>query len=567
MEGQQKICQNCQKGFQIESEDFNFYEKIKVPPPTWCPDCRMIRRFAFRNPWSLFWRVCCECGERTMSMYSPDSELKIYCQKCWWSDVWDGTEYAMDYHPKRPFLEQLKELSEKTPYSALETNLPTLKNSEYSNALGWCKDCYLVFWADYCENVFYSSILNKLKSSVDCLRGFYSELCYESVGIKKCYRTFFSYECTDCVDVWFSRNCFGSNNLIGCVNLRGASYCIFNVKYTKEEYEEKVKEFRLDTWAGIKEIEKKAEEFSMSKPWREYDGNSLNLNATGQYVYRTKNSKEMYIVGGAENSKWVQMVTVRPVEDCYDYSGWGNNASMIYESVSVGENVNNIKFSLYCYPDCINLEYCEFNVAGKNNFGCVNLKRKSYCILNKQYSKEEYEILKAHIIEDMKKNPYIDKLGRKFLYGEFFPPEMSKFAYNKSNAIKFFPKTKEDAIKEGYFWDDSEKPKIICTIKSANLPDTILTTTEKILEEIVECLSCEQAYKITKGELDLLQNMNLPLPHECPKCREEKRFAKLVKPKMYNRNCMKCSVDIYTPYAPIDTKIVYCVKCYQQEFA
>ncbi|MDI6602738.1 MAG: hypothetical protein QME57_01280 [Patescibacteria group bacterium] len=37
-----KQCQNCKKEFVIEPEDFLFYEKIKVPPPTWCPECRMI---------------------------------------------------------------------------------------------------------------------------------------------------------------------------------------------------------------------------------------------------------------------------------------------------------------------------------------------------------------------------------------------------------------------------------------------------------------------------------------------------------------------------------------------
>jgi len=42
-------CANCKAQFVIEPEDFGFYEKIKVPPPTWCPECRMIRRFSFIN--------------------------------------------------------------------------------------------------------------------------------------------------------------------------------------------------------------------------------------------------------------------------------------------------------------------------------------------------------------------------------------------------------------------------------------------------------------------------------------------------------------------------------------
>ena len=139
--------------------------------------------------------------------------------------------------------------------------------------------------------------------------------------------------------------------------------------------------------------------------------------------------------------------------------------------------------------------------------------------------------------------------------------------YLSSNAMRFFPKTKEQALLEGYTWDDTENPNNKFTIKAESLPDTILETTESILQEVIECFSCGRGYRIVQGEFDLLRKMNLPVPHECPKCRENKRFARMTKPKMHNRTCMKCNVDIYTPYAPEDPKIVYCVKCYQQEFA
>ncbi|HTE48667.1 MAG TPA: hypothetical protein VK675_02050 [Candidatus Paceibacterota bacterium] len=566
MEALTKSCQNCKKLFSINASDFNFYEKIKVPAPTWCPECRLVRRWSFSNTWSLYWRNCDLCGERTMSMYPAEDKIQVYCPKCWWGDTWDGTEYAMDYDARRPFMVQFKELFEKTPHVALETLYTSLVNSDYSNALAWSKNCYQIFWADYCENVYYSSILNNLKWSSDCIRGFNSELCYESIGFTKNYRTFFSDECDNCVDVWFSRNCYSCTNCVGCVNLRGEKNCIFNIKYSKEEYEKKLKELKFSSWQGLHAFEKESHEFWFSKPYREYNGHSLNLNVSGEHIYNSKNSKECYIVNGAENCKWCELITVPPAKDCYDYSGWGNNAELVYESVQTGENINNIKFCFYGTPDLVNLEYCGWNTAGKNNFGCVNLKRKKHCILNKEYSKEEYEKLKAQIVEDMKENPFVDRLGRKFSYGEFFSPEISPFPYNKSTAMRFFPKTKEEAHKEGYRWDDTKNPNPSATIKSNDLPDTIVLTDEKILDEIIECANCKRSYRIVSGELNLLKKLGLPVPHECPKCRENKRFARMTKPGMHHRKCHKCGVDIYTSYDSKDPRIVYCVKCYQQEF-
>jgi hypothetical protein len=566
MNSETKNCQNCKKEFTIDESDFNFYEKMQVPPPSWCPECRIIRRLSFPNTWSLFWRNCDKCKERTLSQYPPEDKTMVYCPKCWWGDSWDGTEYSLEYDPSRPFLEQVKELSDKTPYVALETLYTSLKNSDYCNALSWCKDCYLIFYADYCERVYYSSILRGAKDTIDSLRIFDSELCYESIGLHKSYEVFYSQECDACTNVWFSRNCYNCMNCVGCANLRGESYCIFNEKYSKEDYAEKIKELNLQSSAKLRGLLQKAQYFWLTKPYRAYTGNTFNLNVTGEYVQNSKNSKNLYICGYAENCKWTQFITVKTAKDCYDYSGWGNNATLMYESIQAGENMNNIMFSYYCFPDCINLQYCFWNTSGKNNFGCVNLKRKSYCILNKEYDKESFDKLRTRIIADMKTNPYVDKLGRKFGYGEFFPPEMSKFPYNKSNAMRFFPKTKEQALAEGYAWSDRLDAVYEITLKASSLPDTIEKTSETILQEVIGCASCGRGYKIAQGEFDLLRKLHLPVPHECPKCRENRRFSKLNPPKLYERNCAKCDKEIITAFAPERPETVYCEKCYQREF-
>ena len=91
--------------------------------------------------------------------------------------------------------------------------------------------------------------------------------------------------------------------------------------------------------------------------------------------------------------------------------------------------------------------------------------------------------------------------------------------------MRFFPKTKEEALAAGYTWDDAESPVHPATIKSQDLVDTIKETTNAVLNEIIECASCKRGYKIVRGELNLLRKMRLSLPHECPKCRENNRVT------------------------------------------
>jgi len=72
-------CQNCKKEFTIEPEDFVFYEKIKVPPPTFCSECKTIRRLTWRNEMSLYKRKCGAEGhdEMVISIYHPDEVINV----------------------------------------------------------------------------------------------------------------------------------------------------------------------------------------------------------------------------------------------------------------------------------------------------------------------------------------------------------------------------------------------------------------------------------------------------------------------------------------------------------
>lgn len=563
MNSETRNCQNCKQDFIIEPDDFSFYEKIKVPPPTFCSTCRFERRLSFMNIYSLYKSVCDKCNSNIISMYHKDSGKKVFCPKCWWADDWDGTEYGVVYNPNRNFIEQYIEFKNNTPVMALDTLYSSLINTSYTNYSSHLKNCYGLFFADYAENSFYCDFLNTLKDSSDCFRIRDSEKCHDCVGVYKCFGCVSCDECDNSINLIFSKNCSGCSDCFGCINLRKKSYCIYNEQYTKEEYFEFIEKVDLSSYSNFEHYKKESREFWLKNPVKSMYGNSLNVNVSGEYIFESKNTKDSYMVTSAEDSRFIQLISVEKTKDSYDYTCWGGGAELIYEALIAGHGASNIKFSIGSYPDCLNNEYCYYASSCKNVFGCANLKRKSYCILNREYSKEEYEALKNKIIEDMKINPFVDSKGRIYKYGEFFPFEFSAFGYNETFANVYFPKTKEQTIHSGYRLAEVPSNEYVHNIESKNLPDKI-SNRSTVLDYVIKC-DCGRCFKIVDGEIDILDKLNLSIPRKCSECRRWERFSRSLSPIFYNRTCNKCGTEIKTSYAPDRSEIVYCEKCYQQE--
>lgn len=138
-----KNCQNCGQEFVIEPDDFAFYEKIKVPPPTFCSECRLQRRLSFRNERNLYRRECGLCKKPTISMYSKESKFPVYCHSCWWGDGWDSMSFGQEYDLNKNFFIQFQELLNKVPRPTL--SMSNSKNCDYCNYFADGKECYLCF--------------------------------------------------------------------------------------------------------------------------------------------------------------------------------------------------------------------------------------------------------------------------------------------------------------------------------------------------------------------------------------------------------------------------------------
>ncbi len=452
-----RVCQNCKASFLIDASDFVFYEKMKVPAPTWCPECRFERRLTFRNEKTLYKRKCDLCRKDIISVYPADRPYKVFCGACWWSDTWDGLLFGKRYDPNRPFFEQLQELIRAVPHMNLVASYTTLVNSDYTNYASHLKNCYLLFDGDRCENVLYSKTVVGLKDSMECRMVGESELCYECIDVGRSSRIFFSEACEDSHDIYFSKNLVGCSNCFGCVNLRNKSYHIFNKPYSPEEYRKAIAGFAVNTFSGVQAAKDKAEKFWLEFP-QKYAHARHNVDSTGDYIYSSKNAHFMYHSRFVEDAKYTQFMSQAPIKDVYDYTAWGDNAERIYESMSVGEHASNVRFSAFCWAaNSINLEYSMYVFSSANIFGSVGLRNKEYCILNMQYSKEEFEKLRGEIIRDMNERPYQDGNGIIYRYGEFFPPQMSLHDYNESTAMEYFPLSKDAVLKKGWRWYAGEK--------------------------------------------------------------------------------------------------------------
>jgi len=590
-----KTCQNCKQEFRIEPEDFDFYEKMKVPPPTFCPECRLQRKLSFRNERSLYKNKCQKCQKDLISMYREDGPMTVYCRDCWYSDSWDPMNYGHEIDFSQDFVAQFKKLFHSVPVVNLWA--PQSVNSEYTNFSSEEKNCYLIFGGKINENIRYSNNTSLSKDSQDLFNCTKLELSYENVQCNNSQRLFFSKYCENCSDSYFLYDCRNCINCFGCTNLRNKQNCLFNQQLTKEEYKKRLQGIDL---GSFKNLTGNLEKFNAAynKAIHKYAQFINTNNCTGNNMRNARDCKMCFdIFGtGSEDSKYVEWV-VDGVKDSYDSYGMPR-AERIYEALATGFDLmenSDYAFTIFARGSK-NVRYSINCSASHDLFGCVGLDKKEYCILNRQYSKEEYETFVPKIIEHMNSISYVDSKGRVYKYGEFFPTEISPFAYNETIAQEYFPLTRKQAQDQGYGWRDGDVKNYKIDIKSEDLPDHIKDVDESILSKVIGCghkgecnEQCTAAFKITKEEFQFYKKLNLPLPRLCSNCRHYNRLRQRTPFKLWHRKCQcagfqsangvyqntikhshgdgQCLNEFETSYAPDRPEIVYCEQCYQQEVA
>jgi len=545
-----KKCQNCSENFTITDADQVFYDRLEVPRPTLCPDCRQQRRLAWRNERYMYRRKCDYSGKEIVSMYPPDSPFKIYSSDIWWSDVWDPLQYGREFNFSRTFFEQFRELQLEVPRVALINKQS--ENSDFTNHAGKNRNCYMSSVVFDSEDIYYSDwIVEHCIDCVDCSYLFTgSQLCYETYYSWGSYKAAFCDFIRNCSEVWFCFDCFNTKNSFMCWNLRNKEYFIRNKQYTKTEYEKEMKKLFPMSSSKLLELRKEYLEIKEKTAIRPAIYSVNTENSFGDLLFETKNCFYAFDSIRVEDCRYIyDAIDMKDSMDLY-HVGWGE---LMYECHAITNGYNN-KFCHFTYDDN-NTYYGDCVQNSNNTFGCVGLKRKQYCILNKQYTKEEYEELVPKIIEHMKKS------GE---YGEFFPIQFSPFAYNQSRAQEFYPLTKAKADAKNIRWSeyDPPAPGITKQLDASELPQMIQGVQDAILDTAILCEVTKRPYKIIKPELQFYRKMSLPLPHRHPDQRYLDRMAQRNPRKIFQTHCKKCNAAISSSFSPDKLANVYCQKCY-----
>lgn len=498
-----KVCKNCGQGFVITDEDIEFYQDLELPIPSICPEDRYKKRLLFRNERNFYKRKCDATGVDIISIYSQDKKIKVYKHDYWWGDKWNALNFGRDFDFSQLFFEQFKALFYEVPQ--IQLNNSRSINSEYTNQSHDNKNCYLLVACSNNENCYYGMWNEYCKNCCDCLYLEKSELCYEVLNGKNCYKCLYSENLENCSDCIFCKNCIGCRNCFGSMNLRNKEYFFQNEKCTKKEYLQKIEKLNFTNYDAVAKLKNKFKEFTHKFPHKYYNGKNIQ-NSTGDYLQEVKNTFASYNCCYCEDIKY-----------CYDV--W--NAKICYDLTETIKNERSVQLegcntTFNCafgmkLDNSYNLFYCSHCYSCNNCFGCVGLRNSNYCILNKKYSKEEYEDMRGRIIKKLKETRE---------WGEYFPESISPFDYPETVAQDYFPIKNE-------------------------------------INGIVD-----KKFRLVEAEKAFYKKLGIPIPKKHPDLRHKERLGKRNPRYLWERECIECGEKIMTTFSSEMPEKIYCEKCY-----
>lgn len=546
-------CKGCGVPFEISLRDLEFHRMLLVPIATFCPMCRRIRRREFVNYTTLYRRKCDVPGHEEMlvSLIPSGARFPVYDFDYYWNGDWDSLSYGRLYDFSRSFFDQFFDLFSAFPQPA-STRDPQSLRCDYTAYGLQNKDCYYLFGGMKSENVLYGNWPIDTKDCVDVFVSWSCERSYEIVHSSRCYASKFMYFCESCMHCAFMYDCRGCEDCFGCVHLKNKKYCFFNEQLTKEEYDRRVHKFDFGSRRALTIAREQFLQFLQRTPTRAIF-NEKCVDSLGTLLQNCRDAYWCFFAIGSEHVRYTEL-NLR-ARDSMDML-LGTGPERVYYSILPYEG-SDIVCSVNMRGQCMQVEY-SMNLKGcKDCFGCIGLTNKAFCILNTQYTEDEYwtlvDRIKTHMLERKE-------------YGEFFPSSCSPFPYNASLAQLLMPMSESEAHYRGLWWAEPESRGFLGKIyDDQTMPDHIHDVSDDVLQSAVRCASSSRLFNITRQELEFFRRERIALPIFHPFIRLYDRFRWVDFLTLKEGKCSKCGVTVWKSVHSEYCKIVYCEACYQAE--
>jgi hypothetical protein len=371
------------------------------------------------------------------------------------------------------------------------------ENSEYCNPWFYNKDCYLSYCLTNSQNVYHSTWIEESNELIDSYFSMQCESSYEVISCNNCFSCYWCYNCESCS---FCINCF---------DLKNTDFAIENIVVWKELYGKYIRE----NWIVVNQQILRNHNNMLSNRW----SNAVSW----KYLTNCESCYECFSIEWWRDLKYCQLWKHWAV-DCIDVS-LPMECSRVMESLSVF-NQQVCFWSIFSRRSN-NLLYTDLCFDSSNLLGCIWLRNKKYCVFNKQYTKEQYEVLVPKIIEHMKETPQ-QGAGQACERGEFFNPSLSPFWYNETVAQEYLPLEKAEAVEKWYKRSDYKipQPQVSKTIHGSQLPNSIDEVEDEILKIAIECEITWKLFRIVPQELKFYRKQGIPLPRKHPDQRHLERL-------------------------------------------
>ena len=483
-------------------------ETLEIPASNQHPQVRLQNRLLFRNERHLYRQTSALSGKKIVSVFSPESNFKVYDQAEWWGDEWSELDYGREFDFSKTFTEQFKQLTIDVPHLSLYNR--GCNNSYYSNYAIFSKNCYLVYGTTNSEDCFYSKFIRHCKDCVDSLSISDCQLCYEATNSQGCYNSMFIGNSRDCSDCIMVEECQGCQDCILSIGLYKKRYYVNNQYVGREAFEKYKQELLPLSRSAIGQLKSQMELLRQTHTYRASHIYNCE-NCSGEQIWDSKDCHFGFDVSNGEACKYLQFSPNSSYsQDCTFNAPSGLNYCYQCCSAIGSERC----MATFLISNCSDSFYSMECHNSKNLFGCVAIKNQNYCIFNKQYDKEQYEKTVYKIICHMKET------GE---WGEFFDPSLSYFGYNETVAQEYYPMSKVEAELSRFNWSNSLEQRQQSDLVNTSSSITPETPNQEAIQNSYFCKKTGKPFKFNASEISFYEKMGLPLPEVCPDQRHHQR--------------------------------------------